>query len=206
MKVSVDMRVLELLNARLCHELISPVGAINNGVELMVEEDSDADFIRDAVKLIATSAKTAGHRLNFYRFAYGSGHGSNAGRDAVLGLLEGGKVKLDWSDATAALPLEWQRLACNMVVILAEALPRGGTVQVAPGPGGAGIMVNAGSDNINLTAELRAALAEGAVVDALTARTVHGYFTARVAEALGATLELAEPQAGKATLTALPRR
>ncbi|HEY3917829.1 MAG TPA: histidine phosphotransferase family protein [Stellaceae bacterium] len=205
MTITVDMRVLELLNARLCHELISPVGAINNGVELMIEEDNDADFIRDAVKLIATSAKTAGHRLNFYRFAYGAGHGSSSGRDAVLGLLKGGKVKAEWSDAAAALPLEWQRLACNMVVVLAEALPRGGTVQVTTGPGGAGIVVNASGDSVNLTAELRAALADSAAVDVLTARTVHAYFTARVAESLSARLELVEPQAGKAVLTTLPR-
>ncbi len=82
MAVTVELRVMELLNARLCHELISPVGAINNGVELVAEEDVDADFQRDAMKLIASSAKTAGHRLNFYRFAYGSGRGST-GKDAA---------------------------------------------------------------------------------------------------------------------------
>jgi histidine phosphotransferase ChpT len=201
MAVTVGMRVMELINARLCHELISPVGAINNGIELMAEEDADADFQRDAMKLVATSAKTAGHRLNFYRFAYGSGRGST-GKDAVLGLLEGGKVKADWTDAASALPLEWQRLACNMVVLAAEALPRGGNLQVAPGPDGKGIVVNAGGDSVNLTAELRAALADGADVDALTARTVHGFYTARVAETLGARIELSEPAAGKVTVSA----
>jgi histidine phosphotransferase ChpT len=192
---------MELINARLCHELISPVGAINNGVELMAEEDADADFQRDAMKLVATSAKTAGHRLNFYRFAYGSGRGST-GKDAVLGLLEGGKVRADWTDAASVLPVEWQRLACNMVVLAAEALPRGGSLQVAPGPGGKGIVVNAGGDSVNLTAELRAALADGADIDALTARTVHGYYTARVAEILGARIELSEPATGKVTFSA----
>ena len=201
MPVTVELRVLELLNARLCHELISPVGAINNGVELMSEEESDADFARDAMKLIATSAKTAGHRLNFYRFAYGSGRGST-GKEAALGLLEGGKVKADWTAAATALPLEWQRLACNMLVIAAEALPRGGTVEVTAGPGGKGVVVNAGGDSVNLTAELRAALAEAADIDALTARTVHGYYTSRVAEALGAQLSLGEPQSGRFTLAA----
>jgi histidine phosphotransferase ChpT len=201
MAVTVGMRVMELINARLCHELISPVGAINNGIELMAEEDADADFQRDAMKLVATSAKTAGHRLNFYRFAYGSGRGST-GKDAVLGLLEGGKVKADWTDAASALPLEWQRLACNMVVLAAEALPRGGSLQVVPGPDGKGIVVNAGGDSVNLTAELRAALADGADVDALTARTVHGFYTARVAETLGARIELSEPAAGKVTVSA----
>jgi histidine phosphotransferase ChpT len=204
MAVTVAMRVMGLLNARLCHELISPVGAINNGVELMSEEDADPDFQRDAMKLVATSAKTAGHRLNFYRFAYGSGRGST-GKDAVLGLLEGGKVKADWSDGASALPLEWQRLACNMVVLAAEVLPRGGTLQIVAGEGGKGVVVNASGDSVNLTAELRAALADGADVDALTARTVHGYYTARVAESIGARVALTEPAAGKVSFAAVPR-
>lgn len=204
MPVMVDLRVMELLNARLCHELISPVGAINNGVELVAEEDADADFQRDAMKLIASSAKTAGHRLNFYRFAYGSGRGSS-GKDAALGLLEGGKVRATWSEAASALPLEWQRLACNMVVLAAEALPRGGTIEITAGTDGKGVVVNAAGENVNLTAELRAALADGADIAALTARTVHGYYTARVAETLQARLQLGEPQPGKtAIFTARP--
>ncbi|HWE74675.1 MAG TPA: histidine phosphotransferase family protein [Stellaceae bacterium] len=201
MAVMVELRVMELLNARLCHELISPVGAINNGVELVAEEDADADFQRDAMKLIASSAKTAGQRLNFYRFAYGSGRGST-GKDASTGLLEGGKVKLDWDASASALPLEWQRLAGNMVVIAAEILPRGGTLRVAAGEGGKGIVVNAAGDSVNLTPELRAAIGEKADIDALTARTVHGYYTARVAESLDTKLDLTEPSAGKVTLTA----
>lgn len=200
MTVTVDMRVLELMNARLCHELISPVGAVNNGVELMAEEEADADFQRDAMKLIANSAKTAGHRLNFYRFAYGSGRGST-GKDAALGLLEGAKAKLDWTESASALPVEWQRLACNMVVIAAEALPRGGTIEITGGADGKGVVVNAGGDSVNLTAELRAALLDGADTGALTARTVHGYYTARIAETLGVRLEMAEAQPGKFTLT-----
>ena len=203
--MTVELRVMELLNARLCHELISPVGAINNGVELVAEEDVDADFQRDAMKLIASSAKTAGHRLNFYRFAYGSGRGST-GKDAALGLLESGKVRADWQDSASALPVEWQLLACNMIVIAAEVLPRGGTLKIEAGEGGTGIVVNAGGDSVNLTAELRAALTDGADIDALTARTVHGYYTARVAESLDARLELAAPSAGKVVLTAKPGR
>ena len=95
--------------------------------------------------------------------------------------------------------MEWQRLACNMMVIAAEALPRGGTLQITAGADGKGIVVNAGSDSVNLTAELRAALIDGAAMNSLTARTVHGYYTARVAETPGARLELTEPQPGKSS-------
>jgi histidine phosphotransferase ChpT len=191
MDVLVDLRALELLNSRLCHELISPVGAINNGVELMEEEDPD--FVKEAMKLVASSAKTAGRRLNFYRFAYGSGRGSS-GSEAAMGLLEGSKVKGEWDSATTGLPIDWQRLACNMVVIAAEILPRGGTVKIMPGPGGTGVVVSATGDSLNLTEEVRAALGPSASIEALGARSIHAYYTAKVAEALSARIEIDDRQ------------
>ena len=89
MSTQIDIRILELLSARLCHELISPVGAINNGVELLGEEDPE--FVRDAVTLVGQSAKKAAQRLQFYRFAYGTLGGGSAGldpRDLLAGLLD----------------------------------------------------------------------------------------------------------------------
>ena len=62
MSVSLDIRVLELLAARLCHELAGPISAVVNGVELMGEEDPD--FVAEAVRLVGTSARTASRRLN----------------------------------------------------------------------------------------------------------------------------------------------
>jgi len=198
MSVTVELRVLELLNARLCHELVSPIGAINNGVELLGEEDPD--FVRDAIQLIGQSARKAAQRLQFYRFAYGTstaGSGSTAagGRELAEGLLEGGKVTCEWGAETATLPLDWQRLACNMLVLGAEVLPRGGLVQVRPLRAGAsGIEIWAAGDSINVSPELRAAIDPGVAVDQLTSRTIHAYFTARVAGQLGATLTLAEAE------------
>jgi histidine phosphotransferase ChpT len=199
MSVSVDLRVLELLSSRLCHELISPVGAINNGIELMDEDDPE--FVKDATKLIATSARTAGKRLDFYRFAYGSGRAGTA-RDVVIGLLEGGKSRCDWDAAVSALSIEWQRVACNLVVLATEALPRGGGVHVAPAAGKPGIVVTAAGDSINLTPEMRAVLAGATNVADLTARTVHAYYTGKLTEALGARLGLTEPQPGNVVFTA----
>ena len=195
MKVNVELRVLELLSSRLCHELISPVGAINNGIELMGEDDPD--FVKDATKLIANSARTAGNRLNFYRFAYGSGR-AGTGREVTLGLLEGGKARCEWSEAVSALSVEWQRLACNMVVLATEALPRGGSIEVAAAAGKPGLSVKATGETINLMAEVRAALDGAMNVADLTARSVHAYYTARLAEALDVRLSVAEPQPGGA--------
>jgi histidine phosphotransferase ChpT len=191
----IELRVLELLNARLCHELVSPVGAINNGVELL--DDEDPEFIRDAIKLIGQSARKAGQKLQFYRFAYGTAAASSAGgsassgRELATGLLEGGKVRCDWSAEAAALPVLWQRLACNMLVLAAEALPRGGEIAVRP-HGAAGVEVTASGDSVNVAAELRAAFDPAIAVAELTSRSVHAYFTARLTAELGGKLLLAE--------------
>jgi histidine phosphotransferase ChpT len=188
--------VLELLTARLCHELVGPVAAINNGIELLGEEDQD--FVKEAVKLLSQSARKAGQRLQFYRFAYGSA-ASSASKSAVIdpralavGLLEDGKVRCDWpSEGIEALASGWQKLTCNMLVLAAEALPRGGTLSVRQSAAATPSVTLTAAGTINFPAEQRAALDSAAAVEALTSRTVHGYFTARLAERLGARLAIA---------------
>jgi histidine phosphotransferase ChpT len=201
----IEFRVLELINARLCHELVSPVGAVNNGVELL--DDDDPEFVRDAIQLIGQSARKAGQRLQFYRFAYGttasSSGGVASGRDLAIGLLEGGKVRCDWSAEATTLPADWQRLACNMLVLAAETLPRGGAVLVRPlSAGASGLEVAAEGEGVNVGPELRAALDADAPVDQLTSRTVHAYFTARLARQLGAAIALVEVEAQRALFRA----
>jgi histidine phosphotransferase ChpT len=198
MNVKVELRVLELLNARLCHELVSPIGAIGNGIELLGEEDPD--FVRDAIELIGQSARKAAQRLQFYRFAYGTSTtgGSSSpvgGRELAEGLLEGGKICCEWLAEAVTLPHDWQRLACNMLVLGAETLPRGGTVVVRPlRDGVSGIEVVAKGESTNVTPEMRLALDLGIAVDHLTSRTIHAYFSACLASQLGASLALVEAE------------
>jgi len=204
----IELRVLELLNARLLHELVSPIGAINNGVELL--DDEDQDFVRDAIQLIGQSARKAGQKLQFYRFAYGTaaaaGTAAGNGRDLATGLLEGGKTRCQWSPEASALGVAWQRLACNMLVLAAESLPRGGEVAVAALPGSAdGVEVTATGESINLAAEVRAALDPAIAVDALSSRSVHAYFTQSLAGELGAKLVLAETAPQRAVFRAAAR-
>jgi histidine phosphotransferase ChpT len=189
--MEIEFCALQLLASRLCHELISPVGAINNGIELLT--DGDADFARDAMALIGQSAKRAAARLQFYRFAYGAGGVGGGAPDAkalIAAMLDGGKVRCDWPAAFDALKPEWQKLACNLFLLAAEVLPRGGTVTLTRE--GQGVVATAAGEAVNLTPELKAALASDADVAALTARTVHAYFVARYAERLGTGLRLRE--------------
>ena len=119
----VDTRVSALLCARLCHELIGPITAINNGTELLADEDRD--FADDAVELIGIGARQAADRLLFYRFAYGFSGGAAIGtqpRDLAARLFGGSRISCEYGESAAVLPLEWQRLACNLLLVAADAL------------------------------------------------------------------------------------
>jgi len=200
----IELRVLELLCARFCHELVSPVGAINNGVELLGEDDPA--FIREAIGLIGQSAQSASKRLQFYRFAYGTAPAAThlRPRDLLAGLLDGGKVMGDWDEGLSALSLEWQRIACNLAVLAAETLPRGGRIRVRP-EAAQGVSVEAAGETILLNPEVMAALKGDVLPDALTSRSIQGYVTAKFAERLGAAAVLRENDSGRAVFTVITR-
>jgi len=201
----IDLRVLELLCARFCHELVSPVGAVSNGVELLGEDDPD--FVREAIGLIGQSARTASKRLQFYRFAYGTASNASHLRpgDLLAGLLEGSKVTGEWADALSALPLEWQRIACNLAVLAAEMLPRGGKIQVRPSETQVlGIAVEALGETVMVNPEVISALSGKVSPSELTSRTIHGYVTAKFTEQLGGSAGLGASTAVRALLVAGP--
>jgi histidine phosphotransferase ChpT len=208
MDVKVDLKVMELLCSRLCHELINPVGAINNGVELLSEIENAAD--PETIGLIAQSAKSAAARLQFYRLAYGQAAGLGAAltMSEVLavaqGVVETNRVRLEGrgsaSDPTGGgaerLDRTIAKLLLNLLVLGGEALPRGGRLSVAVVPDGEGqhLVVMAEGEQAGLPSESAAALHGSIDVGTLTARTVQAYFTGRVAEGLPAAIETVESQ------------
>jgi len=205
-----DMRVLELLTARLCHELSGPIAAINNGVELLADEPAaetggeDPNFAQSALAVVGDSAHRAANRLQFYRFAYGFGRGggmvgSSPGDLARL-LFEGTRIICDYAESTRALPLDGQKLACNLLLVGTEALSGRGTLALTDGP--AGLNLKATGETAALPPETSAALVLATPVEALSSRTVQAYFTGLLAEALGCRLiRAAEP--GQIRLTAV---
>jgi histidine phosphotransferase ChpT len=192
MGANLDIRVSELLIARLCHELAGPISAVVNGVDLM--SDDDPDFVADAVRLVGTSARTASRRLQLYRFAYGplpgEGTSSQIGRELAQKYFETGNTRCDWP-AEETRSLAWQRLACVLVVLAAEALPRGGTVSVRGH--GAGMVVEADGDTVRLAPEVDAGLRADVRVESLTARGVHAHLCQRFAADLN--LRIVPPRA-----------
>ena len=126
-----------LLCSRVCHDLISPVGAIMNGIEVM-EDDSDEETKTFALDLIKKSARTASAKLQFCRIAFGAAGSAGAQIDTgdaenvARGMLEDGKTKIGWNLPRALLPKNRVKLLLNMLLIAGHAIPRGGELTVDP--------------------------------------------------------------------------
>lgn len=208
MDVQIDLRVAELLASRLCHDLVGPVGAVNNGLELL--EDGLDDMGDEALKLAMDSAGRAAKALQYYRFAYGMA-GSRVGgrldelRDLAANFLDTGKLKLTWTlpEQFDEAPDGLGKLLLNMVLLGHEALPMGGALDVAvtPGSGGLEARVVAAGERVGLRDETKAALAEGASVDDLTPRNVQAYFARLMARRMGADLICDAATPGRLVLT-----
>ena len=121
-----------LLCSRVCHDLISPTGAIVNGIEVL-EEDGDAETKNFAIELIKKSARTASARLQFCRIAFGAAGSAGAQVDTgdaetmARGFLEDDKTKLTWKLPRALLPKNRVKLLLNMLVVAGGTIPRGGS-------------------------------------------------------------------------------
>src|SRR5207244_11525737 len=131
------LELAALLCSRVCHDLISPVGAIVNGLEVLDDNPKaeDRDF---ALDLIRKSAKTASARLQFCRLAFGAAGSSGAQIDLgdahnmAKGHIEDGKVTMTWNLPRLLLPKNRVKLLLNMLVIAQQTIPRGGTLVIDP--------------------------------------------------------------------------
>jgi len=183
-----------LLAARLCHELSGPIAAINNGVEFLTEEDSSLGsasgtaFVQDAAALVSDSARRARSRLQFYRFAYGFSSGSAiagpAPHEVATGFFAATRIVGDYADSIRMLPPDWQKLACNLLAVGADLLPRGGRLVLADDP----LMLDAVGEPAALNPDAYAALTLATPIGELTPRTVQPYFTGLLAQARGGSL------------------
>lgn len=196
MGVTLDVRVAELLCSRLCHDLVSPIGAINNGIELIEDDGGMAD---QAMALIAQSGRRAADRLRCFRLAYGSAGGQSTigieeGREVAAAWLAGGKVTLDWPApprvGLGLLPPGTVKLLLNLVILAEEMLVHGGRIAVALTPPAQpkAATVTADGRGAVLGAAAAAALAGTVAPQDLTARTVHAYATGLFARAYGMTV------------------
>ncbi|MCH8110475.1 MAG: histidine phosphotransferase [Proteobacteria bacterium] len=194
-----DLDLAAMLCSRLCHDLINPIGAVNNGIEVLSEEDDEA-MRAQALELVSYSAGEAVRRLQFYRLAFGSSGGrSNSlalgdARKVAQGLLSSGRITLDWPESGLGQDAELNRTALrlllNLVLVGVEALARGGTIGVRfEGTGAAAdLIVTAEGDRAALNDVFLGALSGEVAPDGLDARTAQPFYSARLAKVLGAPI------------------
>src|ERR1700756_5227591 len=126
-----------LLCSRVCHDLISPVGAVVNGLEVL-EESKDEETKTFAMELIKRSAQTASARLQFCRLAFGAAGSAGAAIDlgdaqgVARGFLEDGKTRLEWNLPRELPPKNRVKLLLNLLLLAGQTIPRGGTLKVDP--------------------------------------------------------------------------
>ncbi len=203
-----DLQLLELLAAKLCHDLVGPVGAVANGVELL-RADGAGD--PEVVGLIENSARSASRRLQLFRIAFGTGNALPAtGRVAEIrrlaaGYLEGGRIELDWPNPDAASEAAAGRmgvkLSLMLLLVAVEALPRGGVLKVrVSAPTGRFIVtITAAGAQARLPDEIQSAL-EARAGD-LAPKAMPAYLAATLARSAGAKLSSSSATPGSVDLT-----
>jgi histidine phosphotransferase ChpT len=191
------LELAALLCSRVCHDLISPVGAIVNGLEVL-DDDPKPEDREFALELIRKSARTASARLQFCRLAFGAAGSAGAQIDLgdaqtmARGHLEDAKTTIAWNLPRVLLPKNRVKLLLNMMVIAQQTIPRGGVLTVDPvGEGEAfGFRVTAAGLNARMPQSIADMLSSGAA-SSIDAHAVQPYYTRLLAEACGLKVVLA---------------
>jgi histidine phosphotransferase ChpT len=187
-----------LLCSRVCHDLISPTGAIVNGIEVL-EEDGDAETKNFAIELIKKSARTASARLQFCRIAFGAAGSAGAQVDTgdaeamARGFLEDDKTKLTWKLPRSLLPKNRVKLLLNMLVVAGGTIPRGGNLTVEPIGSGetTGFRITAAGLNARIPQTVPGLLAGTSENGSVDAHAIQPFYTGLLAKACGVDVSLA---------------
>jgi histidine phosphotransferase ChpT len=209
MDILLSPRVMELIASRICHDLVSPVGAISNGVELMEELGEDAG--EEAVKLIADSAHQASIRLKAFRLSYGAaGTDKNIGfkdiREAFTDLLKAGRIQTEFEPDLGVKfsmpPRGFFKVLLNLLVLAEECNHGEGKITVSALEGNQGVKVLVTGKNPGFRDGTDAALKGETNPDDLDPRSVHAYVTGKFAALFGFKLAWAlQPDFGRVEFT-----
>jgi histidine phosphotransferase ChpT len=200
MSVPVTLDSLDLaalLCSRICHDLISPAGAIVNGLEVL-DEGGDAETQKFAMDLIRKSARTASARLQFCRIAFGAAGSAGAQIDTgdaetmARGFIEDEKVKLSWNLQRALLPKNRVKLLLNMLVVAGGTIPRGGTLTVDSVGAGEemGFKITATGINARIPQAVPGLLDGNSENGTVDAHAIQPFYTGLLARACGLSVGL----------------
>jgi histidine phosphotransferase ChpT len=187
-----------LLCSRVCHDLISPAGAIVNGLEVF-EESKDEETKTFALNLIKKSARSASARLQFCRLAFGAAGSAGAQIDlgdaetVARGFIEDDKTKLGWNLPRLLLPKNRVKLLLNLLVVAGQTIPRGGTLTVDPvGTGETmGFRISAAGLNARVPQAIPGLLSGGTAGEPIDAHAIQPYYAGLLARSCGLTATIA---------------
>ncbi len=186
-----------MLCSRLCHDMLSPVGAMANGLELLAEE-RDSEMRVRIVELLEQSAKTSADKLKFFRLAFGAagGFGDAVPVDearSVIEALAGARITLEWNVASPTLPKPAVKVLLNLALFGIEALVRGGTLELGAElrDGSSEIVVRATGPKIAFDETVGKALDGSLPESELSSRTAPAALIHQLAAGLGGGLQYA---------------
>lgn len=180
-----------LLSARICHDLISPIGALGTAIEVL-DDDSNTEMHEDAMGLVRLSSKQAGAKLRFLRLAFGAG-GSAPGiigvdelKTLIADMYEGGKASINWGESVEGLEKNTARLLLNLTMLAVQAVPRGGNVVIRANQasGATTVHLAATGPKSRLDANVEKTLAGKAPEDGFDGRTIQPFYAGMIAREL----------------------
>lgn len=187
-----DIRVIEFLASRMCHDLISPIGAVHNGIEFL--QEMEVEDIDDAVGLIAHSSSQASARLQLFRLVYGAGVKTTALEvkdiyNVMDAYIKGDdKVTQGWSPDDELMDTTPSTGFCKMLLsgmlIAYESLPKGGVIKVEKGTDG-DVLIHATGDDAAPREGMDKGLSGDLDLDEMDPRLVHSYVTWLMGNAYG---------------------
>jgi histidine phosphotransferase ChpT len=191
-----DLELTAMMCSRLCHDLISPVGAIANGFEVL-DDENDESMREMALDIIRANGRKASSRLQFARLAFGAMGATtdkfplDEARRLTEGLYEDEKVSISWLNGPAALPKDQVKLLVNLIIIAAQAVPRGGKVSVSvDGEDDLSRIVLIATGPQATIPGTAQAIFEGNPPDGrIDAHNIQPYYATRLAESVGARVE-----------------
>jgi histidine phosphotransferase ChpT len=192
-----------LLCSRLCHDLMSPVGALNNGIELLADE-TDPDMREKCLELLADSAAATAGKLKFFRLAFGAGggfgeeidtHEAQAALEGVFGAER--RIELGWLVEGDKLPKGAVKLLLNLALLVGDALVRGGRLDIGAErrDGEIELAVRGDGPRILLDPALRETLATGGSGGTVEPRAAGAWLAHSLAAEVGGSIMLSDPSA-----------
>lgn len=191
-----------LLCSRLCHDLLNPIGALNNGIELLADE-TDPGMREQCIGLLGDSARVSAAKLKFYRLAFGSagGYGDTLPAHEVKDAIEGvfastGRVKVEWLVTDDNLPKLSAKVLLNLALIAGESLPRGGVLMIGleQVDGAVDIAVRGEGPRLTLDKDIRRALAGSLPEEDISSRTIAANMSRQLVRDRGGEIMLSEAE------------